>query len=106
MTQTRWAADSPDGASLGLGAHKFSSDNKGAPMMCNLICSSMRRHVHIDYCIADGNGPCDAAEVQHIKDRIVLDPGAPKDAVTHRLYWQRMGSSYPRFTEIHFKLIH
>ena len=96
MTETRWAVDGPDDASLELGGHKFSSNDEGAPMMCNLVCSSMGRHVHIDYCRADGDGPCDSAEVQHIDDRnhrIVPEPDKPKDAVTHSLYWQRMGPS-------------
>ncbi|KAH8993666.1 hypothetical protein EDB83DRAFT_2325213 [Lactarius deliciosus] len=93
MTETRWAVDGPDDASLELGGHKFSSNDEGAPMMCNLVCSSMGRHIHIDYCRADAdvNGLCDAAEVQHINDRIVPEPEKPKDAVTHSLYWQRMG---------------
>ncbi|KAH9005432.1 hypothetical protein EDB86DRAFT_2825090 [Lactarius hatsudake] len=93
MTETRWAVDGPDDASLELGGHKFSSNDEGAPMMCNLVCSSMGRHIHIDYCRADAdvNGPCDAAEVQHINDRIVPEPEKPKDAVTHNLYWQRTG---------------
>ncbi|KAH8979281.1 hypothetical protein EDB92DRAFT_1980226 [Lactarius akahatsu] len=91
MTETRWAVDGPDDASLEFGGHKFSSNDEGAPMMCSLVCSSMGRHIHIDYCRADAdvNGPCDAAEVQHINDRIVPEPGKPKDAVTHSLYWQR-----------------
>ncbi|KAH9016242.1 hypothetical protein EDB85DRAFT_1898280 [Lactarius pseudohatsudake] len=90
MTETRWAVDGPDDASLELGGHKFSSNDEGAPMMCNLVCSSMGRHIHIDYCRADANdGPCDAAEAQHINDRIVPEPDKPKDAVTHSLYWQR-----------------
>ncbi|KAH9026661.1 hypothetical protein EDB84DRAFT_1589144 [Lactarius hengduanensis] len=90
MTETRWAVDGPDDAALELGGHKFSSNDEGAPMMCNLVCSSMGRHIHIDYCRADANdGPCDAAEAQHINDRIVPEPDKPKDAVTHSLYWQR-----------------
>ncbi len=94
MTHTHWAIDGPDDASLELGGHIFSSNDEGAPMMCNLVCSSMGRHVHIDYCRADGNGPCDADEVQHINDRIAPNPDRPKDVVTHRLYWQRMGLSH------------
>ena len=100
MTETRWAVDGPGDASLELGGHRFSANDEGAPMMCNLVCSSMGRHVHIDYCRADGNGPCDAAEVQHISDRIVPEPDKPKDAVTHSLYWQRMGSSAPYLSRL------
>jgi hypothetical protein len=91
MTGTRWAVDDPLGASLDIGGHTYSSI--GAPVMCNLVCSSIRRHVHIDHCRTDGDGPCDSSEVQHITERISPEPNTPKDAVTHSLYWKRMGSS-------------
>lgn len=106
MTQTRWSVDGADGASLELGGRKFSSNDEGAPMMCNLVCSSMGRHVHIDYCRAGQDGPCDTAGVQHINDRMLPDPDKPKDAVNHSLYWRRMGSLYTVFLEISSKLIH
>ncbi|KAH9047481.1 hypothetical protein EDB83DRAFT_2317547 [Lactarius deliciosus] len=89
MTQTRWAIDGPDETGLELGGRKFSSNDEGAPMMCNLVCSSMGRHVHIDYCRAGENAPCDGAEVQHINARMVPNPDKPKDAITHSLYWRR-----------------
>ncbi|KAH9059728.1 hypothetical protein EDB87DRAFT_1831890 [Lactarius vividus] len=95
MTETRWAVDGPDGASLELGGRKFSSNDEGAPMMCNLVCSSMGRHVHIDYCRADQNGPCDSVGIQHINDRMLPDPEKPKDAVVHSLYWRRTGFKDP-----------
>ena len=92
MTQTRWAIEGPDDSGLELEGRKFSSNDEGAPMMCNLVCSSMGRHVHIDYCRAGENTPCDGAEVQHINARMVPDPDRRKDAVTHNLYWRRMGT--------------
>lgn len=95
MTQTRWAIDGPDETGLELGGRKFSSNDEGAPMMCNLVCSSMGRHVHIDYCRAGENAPCDGAEVQHINARMVPNPDRTKDAVTHSLYWRRMGFKDP-----------
>ncbi|KAH9030797.1 hypothetical protein EDB85DRAFT_1403662 [Lactarius pseudohatsudake] len=95
MAQTRWAVDGPDGVSLELGGRKFSSDDEGAPMMCNLVCSSMDRHVHIDYCCAGANGFCDGAEVQHIDGSMVPNPERRKDAITHSLYWRRMGFKDP-----------
>ncbi len=105
MTQTRWAVDGPDGASLELGGRKFSSNDEGAPMMCNLVCSSMGRHVHIDFCRADRNGSCDTVGVRHINDRIYPDPDIPKDAVTHSLSWRRMGSFHAVFLENSSRLI-
>ena len=105
MTQTHWAVDGPDGATLELAGRKFSSNDEGAPMMCNLVCSSMGRHVHIDCCRAHGGGPCDSVGVQHINDRILPDPDKPKDAVAHSLYWRRMGSFHAVFLEISYQLI-
>ncbi|KAN0136112.1 hypothetical protein V8E53_005972 [Lactarius tabidus] len=93
MTGTRWAVDDPRGASLDFGGHTYCSI--GAPVMCNLVCSSLRRHVHIDHCRTDGDGPCDSSEVQHITERISPEPNTPKDAVTHSLYWKRMGFKDP-----------
>jgi hypothetical protein len=93
MTQTRWAVDGPDGTTLELGGRKFSSNDEGAPMMCNLVCTSMGRHVHIDYCRAEEGARCDGAEVQHINERMVPDPDKPKDFISHGLHWRRMGES-------------
>jgi hypothetical protein len=83
MTQTQWVVDGPDGTTLELGGRKFSSKDEGAPMMCNLVCTSMGRHVHIDYCRTDESGPCFGAEVQHINERMTPNPTKPKDAITH-----------------------
>ncbi|KAI9453843.1 hypothetical protein BJY52DRAFT_1418099 [Lactarius psammicola] len=95
MTQTRWAVDGPDGTSLELGGRKFSSNDEGAPMMCSLVCSSLGRHVHIDYCRSGGSSTCHDAEVQHLGTRITPDPFRPKDSVTHGLAWRRMGFKDP-----------
>ncbi|KAI9443823.1 hypothetical protein H4582DRAFT_1807697 [Lactarius indigo] len=98
MTRTRWAVDGPDGVSLELGGRKFSSGDEGGPMMCNLVCSSMGRHVHIDDCRAGASGPCDGDEVQHINSRMIPNPDRPKDAITHGLYWRRMDSNADPYT--------
>ena len=92
MTQTSWAIEGPDDTGLELEGRIFSSNDEGAPMMCNLVCSSMGRHVHIDYCRAEENAPCDGAEVQHISARMVPNPDKRKDAITHSLYWRRLGT--------------
>ncbi|KAI0253465.1 hypothetical protein BJV78DRAFT_1153081 [Lactifluus subvellereus] len=104
MTQTRWAIDGPDEAGIELGGRKFSSNDEGAPMLCNLICSSMGRHVHFDYCRRPRKHVrCGAVEVevQHINARMTPNPDKPKDAVTHRLYW-RMMDPYTRDEQINF----
>jgi hypothetical protein len=91
MIQTRWTVDGPDGIDVELGGRKFSSNDDGGPMMCNLVCSSLGRHVHIDYCRSEGSAGCSADELQHIRARTIPDPDKPKDAITHNLYWRRMG---------------
>jgi hypothetical protein len=88
MSRTRWAVDGPEGSCIELGGRKFSSNDDGAPMLCNLVCTSMGRHVHIDYCRGDLH---DNSEVLHIDERIVPNPDQAKDWITHRLHWRRMG---------------
>jgi len=95
MTQTRWSIEGPDGTGIELEGHKFSSDDEGAPMMCNVVCSSMGRHVHFDYCRSEDSVPCSGDELQHINARMIPDPDKPRDAITHRLHWRRMGMLDP-----------
>ena len=95
MTQTRWSIEGPDETGIELEGRKFSSDDEGAPMMCNLVCSSMGRHVHIDYCRSEDGARCSGDELQHINARMIPDPDKPKDATTHGLYWRRMGMLDP-----------
>ncbi|KAI0052043.1 hypothetical protein FA95DRAFT_1618925 [Auriscalpium vulgare] len=93
MSNTRWAVVGPDGTSLELNGRRFASNDEGAPMMCNVVCSSMGRHVHLDYCRAEETEHCGSDEIQHIAERMVPNPERPKDAITHKLFWQRMGTS-------------
>ena len=87
MSRTRWAVDGPEGSCIELGGRKFSSNDDGGPMLCNMVCTSMGRHVHIDDCRSD---PHDS-EVLHINERIAPNPEREKDWITHGLHWRRMG---------------
>lgn len=87
MSCTRWAFDGQEGNCIELGGHKFSSNDDGAPMLCNLACTSMGRHVHVDYCRGDPHDP----EAVHINERIAPNPEQPKDLITHGLHWRRLG---------------
>ncbi|KAJ7509859.1 hypothetical protein B0H11DRAFT_2270198 [Mycena galericulata] len=95
MSKTRWAVDGPDGTILELNGRKFGSDDDGAPMMCNLVCQEMGRHVHIDYCRADDAASCDGPEVQHLKTRMTPNPARAKDWISHSLFWKRTGFKDP-----------
>jgi hypothetical protein len=94
MSHTRWVIDSPEGNITELDKHKFPAKDDGAPMLCNLACISIGRHVHIDSCHGD---PHDDPQVQHIKERLAPNPDQAKDWITHDLYWRRMGQFTTRF---------
>ncbi|KAJ7117660.1 hypothetical protein C8R44DRAFT_791229 [Mycena epipterygia] len=104
MSKTRWAVDGPDGTVLELNGRKFGSDDDGAPMMCNLVCQEMGRHVHVDYCRADDPAACDGPEVQHITTRLTPNPARAKDWISHSLFWRRTGfkDPYSRPDQVNF----
>ncbi|KAI5994324.1 hypothetical protein EDD15DRAFT_789522 [Pisolithus albus] len=97
MSRTRWVVDEPDDtAALEVEGRKFSTNDEGAPMMCNLVCQAMGRHVHIDYCRADDPTACTGREeVQHVAKRLLPDPDRPKDYITHNLFWKKSGFKDP-----------
>ncbi|KAG0701346.1 hypothetical protein DFH29DRAFT_990130 [Suillus ampliporus] len=87
MSSSRWAVDGPDDAGLEVEGRRFSSNDEGAPMMCNLVCQAVGRHIHVDYC----RDP----DVQHISKRLLPNPERAKDCVTHNLFWRRAGFKDP-----------
>ncbi|KAI6020260.1 hypothetical protein BKA83DRAFT_674992 [Pisolithus microcarpus] len=97
MSRTRWTIDGPDeGAALEIEGRRFSTNDEGAPMMCNLVCQAMGRHVHIDYCRSDEEVACVGNdEIQHITKNLRPHPDRPKDYVTHNLFWKRSGFKDP-----------
>ncbi|KAG2040496.1 hypothetical protein BDR03DRAFT_948927 [Suillus americanus] len=44
MSSSRWAVDGPDNTGLEVEGRRFSSNDEGAPMMCNLVCQTLGRH--------------------------------------------------------------
>ena len=89
MSQTTWAVEGPDDTSVELEGRKFSSNDDGGPMLCNMVCKSMGRHVHIDICRGSESHN---SETLHIKKRMSPDPDQDKDWITHALHWRRMGA--------------
>ena len=89
MSQTRWAIDGPDDSGVELEGRKFSSNDDGGPMLCSMVCKSMGRHVHVDFCRGSDSHN---SETQHITKRISPDPDEEKDWITHALHWHRMGN--------------
>ncbi|KAL4072279.1 hypothetical protein J3A83DRAFT_4092477 [Scleroderma citrinum] len=96
MSRTRWTIDGDDTEALEVEGRRFSTNDEGAPMMCNLLCQALGRHVHIDYCRSDDEAACTGNdEIQHIDKRLLPDPDRPKDYVTHSLFWKRSGFKDP-----------
>ena len=87
MLRTRCAVDGPAGSSIELGGPRFSLNDDGVPTLCDRACTSMERHVHIDYCRGDPHDP----EALHIDERNLPNPVQAKDWITHGLHWRRMG---------------
>jgi len=84
--------DDPHSAGFELEGRRFSSNDEGAPMMCNLVCQALGRHVHIDYCPASDSSACNGNnEVQHIGRRLLPNLERAKDYVRHNLFWRRAG---------------
>ncbi|KAG1764546.1 hypothetical protein EDD22DRAFT_951631 [Suillus occidentalis] len=96
MSSSRWAVDGPDDTGLEVEGRRFSSNDEGAPMMCNLVCQALGRHVHIDHCRSEDATAClGNNEAQHIFKRLLPHADRPKDFLTHNLFWRRSGFKDP-----------
>ncbi|KAF9231816.1 hypothetical protein BU15DRAFT_81945 [Melanogaster broomeanus] len=86
MSNVRWSIDGPDEEGLEVEGRRFSTNDEGAPMMCNLVCQA-------------GN-----PEIQHSARKIQPDPDRPKDFLTHNLFWKRSGfkDPYSREEQVNF----
>lgn len=83
MSRARWTVDGPDNVPLEIECRKFSTNDEGAPIVCNFVCSAMGRHVHIDYCRVDGEASCTGSEeLQHLTKRMQPAPDRAKDVLT------------------------
>jgi hypothetical protein len=91
MSRVKWSVEGPEDTALEVNGHKFGTDDDGAPMMCNLYCTDLGRHVHVDYCRSENPASCNGAEIQHISTKVRPSPEKPKDWITHGLHWKRMG---------------
>jgi len=91
-----WPVDGPDEEGLEVEGRRFSTNDEGAPMMCNLVCQALGRHVHIDYCRAKSPAECRGNnEVQHVAKTLQPEPDRPKDFLTHNLFWKRSAFKDP-----------
>ena len=92
MSRAKWSVEGPEDIAFEVNGHKFATNDDGIPIMCNIHCSDLGRHVHVDYCRSENPASCSGAEIQHLSARMQPDPDKPKDLITHSLYWKRMGT--------------
>ena len=93
MSNTVWFVHGDDDDTVEVEGRKFAAGDSGAPMLCNMVCKSLRRHIHVDSCRADDDGVCGGGPgVQHIDE-----PNSPEqqDLISHRLFWDRSGKRHP-----------
>ncbi|KAL4067468.1 hypothetical protein V8B97DRAFT_2061708 [Scleroderma yunnanense] len=96
MSRTRWMVEGPDDTALEIEGRRFSTNDEGAPMMCNLVCVAMGRHIHVEDCRAEDATACAGNdEIQHINARFLPAADCPKDFITHHLFWKRSGFKDP-----------
>ncbi|KAG2136636.1 hypothetical protein DEU56DRAFT_857679 [Suillus clintonianus] len=98
MSSSQWVVDGPDGTSLEVEGRNFSSNDEGAPMMCNIVCQALGRHVHVGYCRTQDATSCtlnpEALHIPNLK-RLLPNPDRPKDFLTHNLFWRQSGFKDP-----------
>ena len=93
MSNTVWFVHGDDDGTVEVEGRKYAAGDSGAPMLCNMVCKSLRRHIHVDSCRADDDGVCGGGPgVQHIDE-----PNSPEkqDLISHRLFWDRSGKRHP-----------
>jgi len=93
MSRTKWSVEGPEGATVELNGHQFGNEDDGAPMMCSMVCKEfvMGRHAHLGFCRSDDPRNCGSTDISHLTTRLNPEPSKPKDWITHKLYWMRLG---------------
>ncbi len=93
MSNVQCSVDGPDEEGVEVEGRRFSTNDEGVPMMCSLVCKSLGRHIHIDYCRAKTPAECRVNnEVEHIMKKLQPQPDRPKDFLAHNLFWKRSGN--------------
>ena len=91
MDQTAWAVEGTQDVAVEVQGRRFGGQDSGAPHLCNLVCSQLGRHAHVDYCRSH-DGPCQGNDSSHIDMPMLPNPKRPKDWVSHALFWKRTGA--------------
>lgn len=91
MDQTAWTFEGDDAMIREVGGRNFSTGDVGDPMLCNMVCAELDRHVHVDFCRSPPEDECTDDTVEHIRAEMSPEPSRPKDWITHSTYWSRTG---------------
>jgi hypothetical protein len=93
MSNTRWVLEDND-ATIEVAGHKYATGDSGEPHICAILCTSLKRHVHIDECRSRSHG----SDVKHIGSG--TGPGG-QDWITHKRFWARNGAL---FSQLHISM--
>ncbi|KAG8918942.1 hypothetical protein FRC02_002026 [Tulasnella sp. 418] len=94
MQNTAWAVEGNADAVVEVQGRKYAARDSGTPHICSSVCSQLGRHAHIDYCRTQ-TGVCKGDEFMHIRERMLPNPDRPKDWISHKLFWARIGFKDP-----------
>ena len=83
---------SEHGGTVEVEGRKYAAGDSGAPLLCNMVCKSLKRHTHIASCRAGDDGVCVGGPgVQHIDDSASREK---EDWISHRTFWDRSGKRH------------
>ncbi|KAG8892570.1 hypothetical protein FRB99_002627, partial [Tulasnella sp. 403] len=95
MVNASWVIEGDENTKVEVDGRKFGAQDSGAAVVCKMVCSEFGRgHPHLSYCPHRG-GVCAEPESEHIDKPMSPEPERPKDWVSHRLHWQRLGFEDP-----------
>ncbi|KAG8922982.1 hypothetical protein FRC02_011492 [Tulasnella sp. 418] len=93
MENTKWVVEASSTVEL-LG-RRFAGRDGGGPQLCNMVCSQLGRHAHIDFCRTNPSHICQGPDWEHSEEIVYPQPDRKKDWISHALYWARTGFKDP-----------
>ncbi|CAG8553477.1 11111_t:CDS:10 [Acaulospora morrowiae] len=80
---------------------KLQISDQYLPVLCNLYCKEIGRHLHVDYCKDEGTCKLNTNNpyIKHVEDQFDPNPQQAKDFISHHLFWERSGFKDPYSTQ-------
>ena len=92
MVNAVWFVHGDDDGTVEVEGRKYAAGDSGDSMLCNMVCKSLQRHIHVDSCRAGDDRECGGGPgIQHIDD---TTSSKKEDLVSHRIFWDRSGKRH------------